>query len=72
LDAAAYYCDYTYFDTFSKGMQIFDKYDANSVKITQMLIDDPTIKNDLIFNKARIGFLVDKITSLENKASYLF
>lgn len=53
-------------------MQIFDKYDANSVKITQMLIDDPTIKNDLIFNKARIGFLVDKITSLENKASYLF
>jgi len=51
-------------------MQTFDKNDASSVNITKTLMEDPTIKNDLIFIKTHLGFLVNKITSLENKASY--
>lgn len=53
------------FDTFCKVMKTFNKDDASSVKITQTLIDNPTIKNDLIFTKTHFGFNVNKITSLE-------
>ncbi|XP_060858892.1 uncharacterized protein LOC132936219 [Metopolophium dirhodum] len=69
LDAAAYYCDH--FDTFFRVMQTFDKNDASSVNITKSLMEDPTIKNDLIFIKTHFGFLVDKITSLEKQGVLL-
>lgn len=69
LDAAAYYSDH--FDTFFRVMQTFDKNDASSVNITKSLMEDPTIKNDLIFIKTHFGFLVDKITSLEKQGVLL-
>jgi len=69
LDAAAYYCDD--FDTFFGVMQTFDTNDASSVNITRTLMEDPTIKNDLIFIKTHFGFLVDKITRLEKQGVLL-
>jgi hypothetical protein len=69
LSAVFYYSEH--FETIKEILQDLDEEDASSIKITKALLQDDTIRADLVFITSNFSSIPETITKLESRNSPL-